>query len=184
MSLASVGQSLGVSEEAARKLVDRGVSQLRGQLATANLSCTGAGLMAAPTAGAVTSAPDLAQLVFIPRPRAAGAGASAAGLSPLIKGTIAMMTWTKTSIAIAAVAAALLIGGGATTIAVYSRGVLLAGEAAAAPWQPRTGASVGRADTNAAHIDSGPADPVTTSAVRKTMSAVMACGGLGRRGGR
>lgn len=167
MNLASVGESMGVSEEAARKLVDRGVSQLRSQLSSANLSCTTAGLTTALAAGAVQSAPaHLAQVVL----HTAAAGSGAASLSPLVKGTITMMTWTKTNIAIAAVAATLFIGVSATTL-VYATRASTASAKSAPPSAPL--AQIAPAHAELTIADSRPADAETTFAVRETMAAVM-----------
>lgn len=114
MSLAQVGQAMGVSEEAARKLVDRGLDKLRGQLASTGVACTSAGLAAALSQQVIDAAPaHLTQWAS----QFSAASATAAGTSTLAltKGAFTIMSTAKAKVAAAIVAVAVL-GGGAVVV--------------------------------------------------------------------
>ena len=104
MSFAEVGQSLGISEEAARKRVDRALEGLRGVLAKKGVVAALAVLMAEN----VTAAAPVG-LVQAVTAAAGSGGAGSAGV--IAKGAIKMMAWSKMKVAAGVVAAGLLAGG-------------------------------------------------------------------------
>jgi RNA polymerase sigma factor (sigma-70 family) len=109
-----VAQALGVSVDAAQKIVSRSLSKLRNIFQRRGVILSGAVLAAALTQESAKAAP--AALMT----SSAGASASASGSHiSLAKGAIHMMLWTqiKTAAAIAAVAlVAAALGGGALAI--------------------------------------------------------------------
>jgi RNA polymerase sigma factor (sigma-70 family) len=105
-NLAEVGQSLGVSEDGARKRVQRALEKLRGFLGQRGVVVPAAILASSLAANAAPAAP--ATLL-------AGGSTTASALS-LAKGTLALMTWSKTKIALVTAAAVLLVNGAAVTV--------------------------------------------------------------------
>ena len=101
-SFAAVGEALGVSEEAARKRVDRALEKLRGFFGRRGLSFSAAVLGSAlESYGATAAPPGLASVVA----SAALVGASASGAAG--SSLISLMIITKTKIAVAAIATGL-----------------------------------------------------------------------------
>ena len=91
MSLQEVGQAMGLSEEAARKRVERGLAKLRGLMASKMAVPSVAGLAVAITANGVQAAPaGVVQSISV----IAVSGGSSASVV-LAKGVIKMM-WEKT----------------------------------------------------------------------------------------
>ena len=116
ISFAEVGQSLGLSEEAARKRVDRALESLRGALAKKGV-----------TAGAVTLGLVMAQNVTAAAPpgladaaTAAAVGGGAGAAEVIAKGAIKMMAWTKMKVAAMVFGAILVAGGMAAVLAQTS----------------------------------------------------------------
>jgi RNA polymerase sigma factor (sigma-70 family) len=131
-SFAEIGRKLGLSEEAARKRVDRALEKLRGFLFERGISTT-VGLGSVLSAHASHAAPaGLAKSVAV---AAVLKGAVAGGSTfTLLKGTL--MAWTKAKLA-TVVGAGLILATGATIIVVKET---KAGEtaSAAADGLPRT----------------------------------------------
>ena len=91
-SLREVGRTLGVSEEAARKRVERSLEKLRALLARRGVTTSTALLSGALTTNAVLSAPGgLAHSVT----REATASALATSTAALVKATLSLMAWQK-----------------------------------------------------------------------------------------
>ena len=107
MSFAEVGQSLGISEEAARKRVDRALEKLRGVLAKKGVVAGVAALGVAMAENGTAAAP--AGLVEAVTAAAGSGGTESAGI--IAKGAIKMMAWAKMKVAAGVVAAGLLAGG-------------------------------------------------------------------------
>jgi RNA polymerase sigma factor (sigma-70 family) len=115
-----VGAAIGVSEEAARKRVDRAVGKLRDYFARRGVSVSGASLAAIGHDAARVVAPDgLRQSVMS---CAAAPAATASAASGLVKGAIQMMTWVKLKLAAAVAAGVLVTIGGAGAMALRSAG--------------------------------------------------------------
>lgn len=111
LSLAEVGRLTGISEEAARKRVDRAVEKLRGVLAGKGIMAGAAGLsMVLAEQVTATAPPGLAESISL----AAGSGGTGAG-AILAKGAMKMMVWARLK------AAALIVGlvSAATIAAVF-----------------------------------------------------------------
>ena len=112
-SFRQVGASLGTSEDAAQKRVSRALGKLRTALTRKELTISVAGLgtlLAAQSAQAASSG-----FVITVSATALSKG-SASATSPLVKGTLKLMTWTKIKTVIAGAAALLLLGGAASTL--------------------------------------------------------------------
>ena len=119
--VAEIAAALSVSEGAASMRLNRSVERLRQRLAKAGAAMAPAGAAAFATmlaAHAVNAAPaGLMQSTLAASVGGAAAGVAGAGASAAIaKGAITMMTWTKTKIAAAVVAAAVLGTGTVWTI--------------------------------------------------------------------
>jgi RNA polymerase sigma factor (sigma-70 family) len=100
--MADVGHALGLTEEGARKRVQRALEKLRGLLGRRGVVVPSALLATALVANAAPAAPvTVVALTTI------------AATSPLVKGTLALMAWSKTKIAVVTVAALFLVNGGA-----------------------------------------------------------------------
>ncbi len=113
-SLREVGQTLGISEEAARKRVDRGLEKLRAVLARRGIASTAALLSAVLTTNAIQAAPaGFAGSI--------ASGISSAGfaapISTLAKSTLAVMARTKAK-AIALIAGVICLCGASATYVV------------------------------------------------------------------
>src|SRR5262245_18044858 len=115
LTIEQVGKTLGVSEEAARKRVDRALEKLRILLRRRGLSASCVVIATALSTNALQAAPSgLATKVVV------GTLASTSGASmttaAIVTGTIHFMAWTKLKIIGISVAVVLLGGGLATVI--------------------------------------------------------------------
>ena len=110
-SLTEVGCALGISEEAARKRVERALDKLRGKLAKKGVTA-GAAALGVVMAQKVTEAapPGLTEAVTA-TVRAGGAGSA----DIIARGAIKMMAWAKLKVAAGVVVAAGLLTGAAIT---------------------------------------------------------------------
>jgi RNA polymerase sigma factor (sigma-70 family) len=136
-SLRDVGQALGVSEEAARKRVDRGLEKLRVSLARRGIATSSALLSGVLTSHAVHVPPaSLAASV--------SAGATASGLATstatVVNGTLIAMAWAKAKAVAFIVAAFLLCGATGTYIVMRN----LPGDGSLAEEVPGSGFALGR----------------------------------------
>jgi RNA polymerase sigma factor (sigma-70 family) len=100
-NLAEVGLALGLSEDGARRRVQRALEKLRGLLGQRGVAVPAVVLASALAANAAPAAP-VTLLV------SASAGSTAA-TAPLVKGTLALMAWSKTKIAIVTIATLLVV---------------------------------------------------------------------------
>jgi RNA polymerase sigma factor (sigma-70 family) len=119
-SLRDVGQTLGISEDAARKRVDRGLEKLRALLTRRGISTTATLLSVALTTNAVQCAPTgLVHVVTagITDP------ALATSTSTLVKGTFQLMASAKLKTMTVATAALLLALGTVTVITMSTMGL-------------------------------------------------------------
>jgi RNA polymerase sigma factor (sigma-70 family) len=107
-SFAAVGQRLGISEEAAKQRVGRGLDKLRSVLGRHGVNLSVEMLGSALAASAVRPAPaHLAEAVMT----SAGTGLAAAGPAAIAKSTMVLLAWSKTKIAAMAVLSMTLLGG-------------------------------------------------------------------------
>lgn len=105
----SVGESLGSTEEAARKRVDRALEKLQGLLKVRGVTLSGAALATALSAGAVSAAPaGIALTVSTAALASVAAGVGATGTSLTIL-EIMSMTKIKVAVVTAVVAAGITI---------------------------------------------------------------------------
>ena len=118
-SLAEVGQALGLSEDAARKRVQRALEKLRAGFAKCGVITTSAFLLIVLSQNAAPAAPaGLAEAVAA---IALGKGALlAASTSTLVKGTLKVMTWLKLKTVGVATLALMLCG--VTAVVVSQNG--------------------------------------------------------------
>jgi RNA polymerase sigma factor (sigma-70 family) len=107
-NLAEVGHSLGISEDGARKRVQRALEKLRSLLGQRGVVVPATILASSLAAHGAPAAP--ATLA------AAGSTAASASVLSLAKSTLALMAWSKTKIALIAATAVLLINGAAITV--------------------------------------------------------------------
>ena len=103
---ADVGDALDLSEAGARKCVDRALESLRTLLARRGVVVPLALLSGLLTTNGAPAVPIALSI---------GAGV-VGGTPPLVKGILLFMTWTKTKITISAVAAGILLIGGAMVL--------------------------------------------------------------------
>jgi RNA polymerase sigma factor (sigma-70 family) len=120
--LAEVGTALGISEEAARKRVDRAVDKLRSMLAKHGTPGTSAGLSAVLAVNIVQEMP--ASLIDSVIQAIGGGNAVAGGIA---KGAMKMMTWAKVKVVAMVLAVAATLGG---------VGVAISGGAGSSPAAP------------------------------------------------
>ena len=132
--LVEVGRALGISEEAARKRVDRALGKLRGLLAKKGISGTTAGLSAVLMGNVVEKAP--ASLVEGVMKAIGGGNPVADGIA---RGAMKMMVWAKVKAAAVAVVGLVLVGGAAV---LHSQG----SPVATAPATTAPAAQIARAD--------------------------------------
>ena len=115
MSLRDVGQALGLSEEAARKRVQRGLEKLRSTFSRRGISTTTAILAALLSANGLQAAPVGLAAVTASTALAQGAALTVSTAS-IVNGTIQFMAWTKMKIV--GIAAVAILLGGVTTVVV------------------------------------------------------------------
>lgn len=132
-TLREVAEALGVEERAAQKRVSRSLEKLRRFFTRRGMTLTTAVIAGAVSANSVQAAP--AGLAAMVAGTAAQGSAVAASTSTLIKGTIKIMAWTKTKIALSAAAAVILLGGGATTLVLFHGGQPAAPVTLQGKWQ-------------------------------------------------
>jgi hypothetical protein len=101
-ALADVGAALGVSEDGARKRVQRALERLRHVLGKRGVVVPLAILTSVLAANGAPAVPATLAL-----------GITAATTTPLVEGTLALMAWSKTKIAVVTIAALLLVNSGA-----------------------------------------------------------------------
>lgn len=115
MTIEQVGKALGVSEEAARKRIDRALEKLRILLRKRGLPATCGAIAAALSTNALQAAPSgLATKVAVGT--LATTSAASTTTAAIVTGTIQFMAWTKLKIIGISVAVALLGGGLATVM--------------------------------------------------------------------
>jgi RNA polymerase sigma factor (sigma-70 family) len=103
-SFAEVGVALGISEEAARKRVDRAVEQLRARLAQKGVTIGAGALAGVVSDRLVEQAPEgLAQ-------SAVAGGGAATGAGVIAKGALGTMTWMKVKVAVIVAVVSVLTG--------------------------------------------------------------------------
>jgi RNA polymerase sigma factor (sigma-70 family) len=113
-SLQEVGTALGLSEDAARKRVNRALERMRATFARRGLAVSSGLMVAAFAANAAASAP--AGLTAAVAANATAQGVIlAVATSTLVKGTLKLMAWSKMKTA-AAVGIAVLVGGGGVAV--------------------------------------------------------------------
>jgi RNA polymerase sigma factor (sigma-70 family) len=118
-TMREVADALGVEERAAQKRVSRSLEKLRGFFAKRGVTLTAVMIAGAVSANSAQAAPaGLAGTVAV---AAVKGSAVAASTLTLIKETIKIMAWTKSKIALGAVAV-ILLGGGATTLVLVNNG--------------------------------------------------------------
>ena len=115
-SLREVGAELNISEEAARKRVDRGLEQLRKLLARQGIA-TSSGLLSATLATHAVQSPPPGFADFLISNVATKSSMSTAAL---VTNTLKLMAWTKTKTVIETALAALLILGVGTVGVRYA----------------------------------------------------------------
>jgi RNA polymerase sigma factor (sigma-70 family) len=142
-SFAEIGTQLGLSEDAARKRVARGLEHLKAILSRRGPTLSLAALSMAISTHAVKAAPPSVAAVVV-----GGAGSSTPQSVSIAKGVIKMIAYPKARI-IAAVAASVVLGG---TGIVVLNGVFADGPSNAAP---AGGASVAAAPTTMPATASG-----------------------------
>ena len=113
-SLAEVGDSLGASEDTARKRVSRALEKLRRYFSQHGFVSTTAIIAGAISANSVQAAPVALSEAVTAVAIAGGATASGSTLA-LINGAFKLMAWAKAKFA-AAIGAALILATGATTV--------------------------------------------------------------------
>lgn len=118
-NLAQVGASLGTSEDAAHKRVNRAVEKLRNYFVKRGIAVSAGALVTAISANSVHAAPgDLASIIAA---TAAAKGAiTAAPTLTLIKGTLKIMAWTKLKAGLVGASALILAFGAGRMAAMRS----------------------------------------------------------------
>jgi RNA polymerase sigma factor (sigma-70 family) len=117
-SFGQVGMALGMSEEAARKRVARGLERLRGLLLGRGVALSAAVIAAGISANSVHAAP--AALVTSAVSAVKGSAATASTLA-ITKATLKAMAWIKLKTAVG-VGAGILLAAGAVTVATTLQG--------------------------------------------------------------
>jgi RNA polymerase sigma factor (sigma-70 family) len=106
-NLAEVGSALGLSEDSARKRVQRALEKLRRALSQRGIAVPVAVLSTVLAANAAPAAP-----VSI----AVGATAATAATASLVQGTLALMAWSKTKIVVTTIVTLLLVNSAALVV--------------------------------------------------------------------
>jgi RNA polymerase sigma factor (sigma-70 family) len=114
-SLPEVGKVLGVGERAAQKRVGRALEKLQRLFAKRGVAATVAIIAAEISSHSIQAAP-LGMATKITATAAKGSAVAASTLT-LVKGTIQVMTWLKTKMAIAAGSVTLLVAGASLAVA-------------------------------------------------------------------
>lgn len=109
-SFAEVGDSLGMSEDTARKRTNRALEKLRTIFSKHGVHSTTAGLSGAISANFVQTAPALLSKTVAAVALTKGATASVSTLT-LVKGALKIMAWSKAKTVVAAGVILLLVGG-------------------------------------------------------------------------
>ena len=118
-TLAEVGATLALNEEAARKRVTRGLDKLRAIFVKRGVTLTAMVIAGAVAANSVQAAPaGLAVKVSV---IAAKGAAVTTSITTLVKGTLKIMTYAKLKLAIG-ITAGILLAGGAVTVVVSQTG--------------------------------------------------------------
>ena len=117
-SMSEIGDALGASEDAVKKRVSRAMKKLRHYFAKRGISSTAAILAETISTHSIQIAPMGFAKAISAVALTKGSIATASILS-LMQTTLKIMAYTKTKIAIAAVLAALLVGGVPTAIIVW-----------------------------------------------------------------
>ena len=115
-NLGDIGLTLGVSEDAAEKRVNRALEKLRKFFTKRGISSTTAMLAGAVSAQSVQAAPAGLKKAVTAIAIAKGAAAGTSTLT-LVKGALKMMAWTKMKTAVVVGAGVLLAAGTATVLA-------------------------------------------------------------------
>jgi RNA polymerase sigma factor (sigma-70 family) len=110
-NLVEVGQSLGIGEDGARKRVERALDKLRGLLGQRGVTISAAVLASALVANGTPAFPGTIAL--------GTALTTTAAMSPMVKGGLAFMAWSKTKIALTAGIALLVINSGVLVIVLF-----------------------------------------------------------------
>src|SRR5205807_2257434 len=121
-----IGAKLGITEDAAKQRVFRGIEQLKSFFARRGVGITAAGLAAVLSAKVVEAAPAglgaavaLAQTAAV---HAAAHAAAGAATAPIAKGITAMMTLAKIKVAAVCMLLVALAGGTAGLILAQAGG--------------------------------------------------------------
>jgi len=101
--LAEVGCALGLSEDGARKRVERALEKLRAALGKRGVIVPAALLVTVLTAHAAPATPVAVSVT----------AATLAATTPLVKGVLTLMAWSKTKIAVTTIVTILLVNTGA-----------------------------------------------------------------------
>jgi RNA polymerase sigma factor (sigma-70 family) len=115
-SFAEVGAAFGASENAAKKRVARALDKLRKCFVRHGVVSTSAIIATGISTFSIQQSPA-ALAKFVTAAAIARGATATASTSTLIKGALKIMAWTKTKTALA-VCGALLLAGGATTVAI------------------------------------------------------------------
>jgi len=113
-SLGEVGRAFGTSEDAAKMRVNRALEKLRRFFTKRGVTLSATALAGAMSAHSIQAAPvELATTIVATTVKGSAAAASTLTLA---KGTLKLMAWTKTKIAIATGVGVLLFGGATGTL--------------------------------------------------------------------
>jgi len=115
-SLAEVGATLALNEEAARKRVSRGLEKLRKYFVHRGVKITAVVIAGAIASNSIHAAPIGLAATISTAALAQGAAAGGSTLT-LVKGALKMMAWTKAKLAVG-VAVGVLLAAGTTTVVV------------------------------------------------------------------
>jgi RNA polymerase sigma factor (sigma-70 family) len=152
-SLAQVGSTLSLNEDAARKRISRALEKLHKFFLKRGVTLTVAALGAAMTANSVQAAP--AGLTVSAIASAKGLAVSGTTLT-LAKGILKIMAWTKTSVAIAVTAAVVLTAG--VSVVVSNKNQLIPGSNLPRPWDAFVRTNGGRVFIGGISIDTNSPD--------------------------
>ncbi len=109
-NFAEVGHALGIGEDGARKRVERALEKLRRLLGQLGVAVSAALLATSLVANAVPSVP--------PTLIVSAALTGTAATTPLVKGALAFMAWSKTKIAVVSIVSLLLVNSGVLVVVV------------------------------------------------------------------